>query len=92
MNKIFFTAMMMLAAMSFVMSAVNKVKHRYELMHTATISSVDQDDAIFLKTEYKVVRILISQILYVEGRSEYLRIHLATATAKLSTDMWQISS
>lgn len=61
-----------------VMAAANKVKHRYDLMHTATVSSIDQDDAIFLKTEYKVVRILIPQILYVEGMSEYLRIHLST--------------
>lgn len=60
--------------MSDVMTAANKVKRRYELMHTATVSNVDQDDALFLKTEYRVVRILISQILYVEGMSEYLRI------------------
>lgn len=59
-----------------VMAAANKVKRRYDLMHTATVSNIDQDDAIFLKTEYKVVRVLIAQIVYVEGMSEYLRIHL----------------
>lgn len=59
-----------------VMAAANKVKHRYDLIHTATLSTVDHDDSLFLKTEYKVVRVLISQIVYVEGMSEYLRIHL----------------
>lgn len=56
--------------------AANKVKQRYDLMNTATISTVDEDDAIFLKTEYKVVRLQIRDILYVEGMSEYLKIHV----------------
>jgi DNA-binding LytR/AlgR family response regulator len=56
--------------------AANKVKQRYDLMNTATVSTVDEDDAIFLKTEYKVVRLQIRDILYVEGMSEYLKIHV----------------
>ena len=56
--------------------AANKVKAQYELRNTATVSSVDEDDALFLKTEYKVVRINIGDIRYVEGMSEYLRIYL----------------
>ena len=46
------------------------------MRNTATVSSVDEDDALFLKTEYKVVRINIGDIRYVEGMSEYLRIYL----------------
>jgi DNA-binding LytR/AlgR family response regulator len=45
-------------------------------MNTATVSTVDEDDAIFLKTEYKVVRLQIRDILYVEGMSEYLKIYV----------------
>ena len=56
--------------------AANKVKARYDLMNTAVVSSVDEDNAIFLKTEYKVVRLSISDIRYVEGMSEYLKIHV----------------
>lgn len=63
--------------MNDIMAAAGKVRARYELMHTASVSDIDQDDAIFLKTEYKVVRIRIAQIEYVEGMSEYLRIHLS---------------
>mgnify|MGYP003591057980 CR=1 FL=1 len=56
--------------------AANKVKKQYDLLNTATISTVDEDDALFLKTEYKVVRIDIKDIRYVEGMSEYLRIYM----------------
>ena len=37
---------------------------------------MDEDDALFLKTEYKVVHIDIKDIRYVEGMSEYLRIYM----------------
>jgi two-component system LytT family response regulator len=56
--------------------AANKVKNRYDLIHTAHISALDEDEALFLKTEYKVVRIETRDIRYVESMSEYLRIYL----------------
>lgn len=56
--------------------AAAKLKSRYDLIHTAQLSPVDNDDSIFMKTEYKVVRIRLSDIIYVEGMSEYLRIYL----------------
>lgn len=59
-----------------ILRAADKVKRQYDLLHTASLSPVDEDDALFLKTEYKVVRILIHDIVYVEGMAEYLRIHL----------------
>ncbi len=61
-----------------ILRAADKVKRQYNLLHTASLSPVDEDDAMFLKTEYKVVRILAHDILYVEGMSEYLRIHLVS--------------
>ncbi len=36
----------------------------------------DDDDSIFVKTDYKVVKLAISDIRYVEAMSEYLKIHL----------------
>ena len=63
--------------MADVLRAADKVKRQYDLLHTASLSPVDEDDAMFLKTEYKVVRILTSHIIYIEGMSEYLRIHLS---------------
>lgn len=63
--------------MADILRAADKVKHRYTMLHTVCLSPIDEDDAIFLKTEYKVVRILIHNILYVEGMAEYLRIQLS---------------
>ena len=41
----------------------------------STVNS-DDDDSIFVKTDYKVIKIAISDIRYVEAMSEYLKIHL----------------
>ena len=57
--------------------AAEKLKKRQEAIRSLQeVSQIDEDDAIFLKTEYKIVRINISDIRYVEAMSEYLRIHL----------------
>ncbi len=60
-----------------VLRAADKVKRQFDLLHTASLSPLDEEEALFLKTEYKVVRILIRDICFVEGMAEYLRIHLA---------------
>lgn len=58
-----------------------KVKKQYDLLHAeASVSSTDEDDAIFFKSEYKVVRVKVSDIRYVEGMSEYLKIHMEGET------------
>lgn len=57
--------------------ASDKIKARYDARRTLQeVSQIDEDDAIFLKTEYKIMRINISNIRYVEAMSEYLRIYL----------------
>ena len=57
--------------------AAEKVRKRYDSEHqSAAVSAPDADDALFFKTEYKVVRVPISKITYVEGMSEYLKIHV----------------
>lgn len=60
-----------------VLRAADKVKRQYDLLHTASLSPMDEDDALFLKSEYKVVRVIVSHVIYIEGMSEYLRIHVA---------------
>ena len=35
-----------------------------------------EDDTIFLKTEYRIVKVSISDIRYVEAMSEYLKVHV----------------
>ena len=60
--------------------AALKVQEQYNLRHQETpqkqSSPVQADGTIFVKTDYRVVRIAISDIRYKEGMSEYLKIHL----------------
>lgn len=73
------------------MQAAMKVKKQYELMHHTTISQTDddatdntptasfKDDILFVKVDYRIVRISVSDILYIESQSEYLKIYLKNA-------------
>ena len=60
--------------------AANRLKDRLEAAPAAAPAapavSTDDDDTIFIKTDYKVIKIAVSDIRYVEGMSEYLKIHL----------------
>ena len=62
--------------------AAQKVRHRYELENPAPPTNPNEEavgidaDAMYLKSDYKTVRINISDIRYVEGMSEYLKIYL----------------
>jgi len=57
-------------------AAAQKVKDIYEVRQQAfsEVTVGDEDDAIFVKSDYKIVRINISSIRYIEAMSEYLRI------------------
>jgi DNA-binding LytR/AlgR family response regulator len=61
--------------------AANRLKERLEDKPSATgnsvagNSSVDrQDDILFLKSDYRIVKISIPSIRYIEGMSEYLKV------------------
>lgn len=59
----------------FIKSA-NKAKSWFDL-HSKSLSNVKKnDDFLFIKTEYKIVRINFNDIKYIEGMREYVRIHL----------------
>ena len=44
-----------------------------------------RDDTIFLKTEYRIVKVSISDIRYVEAMSEYLKVHLESEPKPIVT-------
>ena len=66
--------------------AANRLKER--LKDSSPVSSLTtplsqsttplspEEDTLFVKTDYRVVRIAISDIRYVEGMSEYLKLHM----------------
>ena len=60
--------------------AANRLKDRLEAAPAAAPAApavaTEDDDTIFIKTDYKVIKIAVSDIRYVEGMSEYLKIHL----------------
>ncbi len=67
------------------MAAIEKLCQRLAIQHAATaVSAVDTDDSLFLKTDYKIVRIKIGDIRHIEAMSEYLRIHLDSRKSPLT--------
>ncbi len=51
----------------------------------ALLSDNDSDDTIFVKTDYRVVKLAVSDIRYIEGMSEYLKIHLESQPKPIVT-------
>lgn len=64
------------------LKAVNKVQAEMSSAGTALLPPTPRE-YIFLKTEYRMVRINLCDILYVEGQGAYL--HVITHTAKIMT-------
>ena len=65
--------------------AANRLQERLNSLGTVPSESSNSsfgtvpgefDDTIFVKTDYRVVKLSISDIRYIEGMSEYLKIHL----------------
>ena len=60
--------------------AANRLQERLSAQPAPAAAPADgtagDDDTIFVKTDYRVVKIAVSDIRYIEGMSEYLKIHL----------------
>ncbi len=72
--------------------AANRLKERLEAEakpqpKAESVAAMPQpvDDTIFLKTEYRIVKISISDIRYVEAMSEYLKVYLEGETKPIIT-------
>jgi len=58
------------------LKAANKAKEWFDLKHNAIEEIKSNDDYLFIKSEYKIVRVKLDDITYIEGMREYVRIHL----------------
>lgn len=58
------------------LKAANKARAHFELIEKATIKVESKDDYLFVKSEYKIQRINLNDILYIEGLREYVKIVL----------------
>ena len=56
------------------MRAANRVRERLEPAANTEPDIKASDDVIFLKTDYRIVKVSISDIRYVEAMSEYLKV------------------
>ncbi len=56
------------------MRAANRVRERLEPAANTEPAIKTSDDVIFLKTDYRIVKVSISDIRYVEAMSEYLKV------------------
>lgn len=58
------------------LKAVNKTKDRYFKTGPETATIRTNEQFLFIKSEYKIVRIDFNNINYIEGMRDYVRIHL----------------
>jgi len=58
------------------LKAANKAKTWFELNRKQTETIQTTADCIFVKSEYKLIRIHLSEIKYIESSNEYIQIHL----------------
>lgn len=54
--------------------AVQKAKKKYDLVHHATVDK--EEKFILLKVDYGMVKVVLGDILFIEGLDNYLKIHL----------------
>lgn len=58
------------------LKSASKAKTWFELNHKQQESVQTTKDSLFVKSEYKMVRIFLSEIKYIESANEYIQIHL----------------
>ncbi len=65
----------------FVASA-EKLRERFDLLEASRGKSESpQEDYVFFKADYKIIKVNVSDIVYVESMSEYLKIYVSGETA-----------
>ena len=65
--------------------AANRLKDRSLPPTPPQKEESTSDDSIFLKTEYRIVKVSISNIRYVEAMSEYLKVHVEGESTPIIT-------
>ena len=58
------------------LKAANKARNYFETILNRTGKSENNKEYLFVKSDYKILRISLDDIIYIEGMREYVRIHL----------------
>lgn len=61
------------------LKSANKVNSWFESARTRNAKTSPAEDFIFVKSDYKIIRISLDQVKYIEAMSEYVKIHLVDA-------------
>ncbi|OFX88002.1 MAG: DNA-binding response regulator [Bacteroidetes bacterium GWF2_33_16] len=66
------------------LEAANKAKEWFDNQEKRAMQIDGNDEFLFIKSEYKIIRINISDIKYIEGMREYVRIHMVSQSPVMS--------
>lgn len=58
------------------LKSVEKVKNRYFTAQKESSSINNDDQFLFIKSEFKIIRLAFNNIQFIEGMRDYIRIHL----------------
>lgn len=67
--------------------ACNKAKHLYNLKYKAQVNKEIIQDYIFINVDYSLVKVLFSDIVYIEALKDYVKFHLKSTDKFLVTRM-----
>ena len=68
------------------LKACNKANELYTLQH-ASAQGDKSPDYFFVRAEYNLIKIIFSEILYIEGMKDYIKIFVASSTRPVITKM-----
>lgn len=66
------------------LKAANKAKEWIYAKNRNALHVQSNKEFLFIKSEHKLIRINFSEIIYIQGKSEYVQIHLATGRPIMS--------
>lgn len=58
------------------LKSANKARNYFETNHSQVLMDRSNNEYLFVKSGYKIVRINLEDITYIEGMREYVRVHL----------------
>lgn len=63
--------------------AAHKAKHYFELLKSSNSTPASDEDSMFIKSEYQLVKVNFEDILYIEGLKDYVKIFVQSETRPL---------
>jgi len=69
------------------MQASNKALELYELKHQSKDSSANKPEYFFVNVDYSLLKVMFSDIMWIEGLRDYVKIHLKSSSKPLMVRM-----